>query len=39
VAVIDGVAVEPWWLPRVSGGEDRTLKMHNDTYGLGFQQN
>jgi len=39
VAVVDGVVVEPWWLPRVSGGEDGMLKMQRGTFGLGSQQN
>jgi len=39
VAVVDGAVLEPWWLPRVSGGEDRMLKMQRGTYGLGSQQN
>jgi len=27
--------VEPWWLPRVSGGEDGMLIMQRGIYGLG----
>jgi len=27
VAVVGGAMVEPWWLPRVSSGEDGMLKM------------
>jgi len=39
VAVVDGTVVEPWCLPRVSGGEDKMLKNQRGTYGLGSQQN
>jgi len=39
VTMIDGIVVEPWWLPRVSGGEDGRLKMERCAYGLGSQQN
>ena len=39
MAVLDEVVVEPWWLPRLFGGEDGILKMQRGTYGLDSQQN
>jgi len=39
MAVANGAMVEPWWLPRISGGEDGMLKMQRGTYGLSSQQN